>query len=47
VRVSGPSTENKWPENAAGKDFSDHARLPQTSKQVAEQVSAGKQNRKK
>ena len=43
VRVGGPSTENKRPQNAAGQNFSDHARLAQAGKQIAEQMRAGKQ----
>jgi hypothetical protein len=47
VRVRGPSAENKWPQNAAGQNFSDYTRLPQSGKEIAEQVRAGEQDRKK
>ena len=36
VRVSGPSTENKWPKDAARENLSDYPRLPQSRKEVAE-----------
>ena len=36
VRVSGPSPKDKRPQNAARQNFSDHARLAQAGKQIAE-----------
>src|ERR1043166_5184383 len=47
VRVSRPFPQYEWSQNAAGQNFSNHTRLPQACKQIAQQVRAGEQNREK
>ena len=47
VRVRRPFSQHERPQNAAGQNFSDHARLPQARKQIAQQVCAGQQNGEK
>jgi len=47
VRVRGPASQHKRAQNAAGQNFSNHARLAQAGKQIAQKVCAGEQNREK
>src|SRR4029077_5926122 len=47
VRIRGPSSKHKRPQNTASQNLSNHAWLPQPRKQVAEQMRSGKQDRDK